>query len=278
MTGVYTIDNLDYVWRDAYMCGILPKPIDIERIKYYTLTTKDGLALYLPAITALEEFLRFRFHMYFSVYYHRTVRAIELHMREIFGETVKLLYGGVNPYEDLDKFLGIDDWSLLYGVQDWLKTGNKKEKALAIEWESILNRQATKWRCVRSYTKDYAHLDELLQIPVSDYWEDKVKEQLGSLGNTLVFKIDRVEEDPRRLDPLSDIVDLRQVRIYNPTTHKIDSRETERIANRLPAKSIIFRLYAPRAQCEEHDQTLIDAFDSVFGVEARRKRGSPTST
>jgi hypothetical protein len=277
MTGVYTIDNLDYVWRDAYMCGILPKPIDIERIKHYTLTTKDGLALYLPAITALEEFLRFRFHMYFSVYYHRTVRAIELHMKEIFGETVKLLYGGVNPYEDLDTLLNMDDWSLLYGVQNWLKTGNEREKTLATEWKSILDRQPTKWRHVDSYTKDYGQLDELSQIPASDYWENEVKEQLGSGGNTLVFKIDRVEEEPRRLDPLSDIEDLKQVKIYNPATHKIDSRETERIANRLPAKSIIFRLYAPRAQSKEHDQTLIDAFDSVFGVSDRRKRGSSTS-
>jgi len=278
MTGVYTIDNLDYVWRDAYMCGILPKPIDIERIKHYTLSTKDGLALYLPAITALEEFLRFRFHMYSSVYYHRTVRAIEIHMKEIFGETVKLLYRGANPYEDLDTFLGMDDWSLLYGVQDWLKTGNKREKALATEWKSILDRQATKWRCVHSYTKDYAQLDELSQIPTSDYWENKVKEELGPMGNALVFKIDRVEEDPRRLDPLSDIVALGQVKIYNPATGKIDSRETKRIADRLPAKSIIFRLYAPRIQSKEHDQTLINAFDSVFRVSARRKRGSSTST
>lgn len=216
--------------------------------------------------------------MYFSVYYHRTVRAIELHMKEIFGETVKLLYRGVNPYEDLDTLLSMDDWSLLYGVQNWLKAGNNEEKTLATEWKSILDRQPTKWRCVHSYTKDYAQLDELSQIPASDHWENKVKAQLGSLSNTLVFKIDRVEEDPRRLDPLSDIIDLRQVKVYNPATHKIDSRETERVANRLPAKSIIFRLYALRTQGKEHDQTLINAFDSVFRVSARRERGSSTST
>jgi hypothetical protein len=278
MTGVYTIDNLDYVWRDAYMCGILPKPIDIERIKYYTLTTKDGLALYLPAITALEEFLRFRFHMYSSVYYHRTVRAIELHMKEIFGETIELLYRGVNPYKDLGTLVSMDDWSLLYGVQNWLKAGNKREKVLATEWKSIFDRQPTKWRYVDSSTRDYAKLDELSQIPASDYWENKVKEQLSSLGNTLVFKIDRAEEDPRRLDPLYDILDPSRVKIYNPATHNVDVKEAERLAKRLPEKSIVFRLYVPRTQPKEQDQTLIDAFNSVFGVKARRKRGSSTST
>ncbi len=276
MTGVYTIDNLDYVWRDAYMCGILPKPIDIERIKHYTLTTKDGLALYLPAITALEEFLRFRFHMYFSVYYHRTVRAIELHMREIFGETMKLLYGGVNPYEDLDTFSSMDDWSLLCGVPKWLKSGNKREKAIATEWNSILERKP-KWRCIHHYSKDYTELDKLSRIPPSDYWEGIVREQLGSKWNTLEFRIDRAEEDPRRLDPLYDIMDPSQVKIYNPATHKIDLGEAQRLANRLPAKSIIFRLYAPRVQSQECDRTLIDAFNSVFGVRTGRKRGSLTS-
>jgi HD superfamily phosphohydrolase len=278
MTGVYTIDNLDYVWRDAYMCGILPKPIDVERIKHYTMSTENGLVLYLPAITALEEFLRFRLHMYFSVYYHRTVRAIELHMKEIFGETVKLLYGEVNPYEDLDTFLSMDDWSVLCGVQKWFKTRNKRRKALAAEWKSILDRQPTKWRCVHSYTKDYSKIDELSQIPGSEYWEEVVRKQLGSIGNIPVFKIDHVEEDPRRIDPLSGIEDLKQVKIYNPAIHGIDSRETERIANRLPAKSIIFRLYVLRSQGREHDQNLIGAFESAFKAGATRKRGFTTST
>lgn len=48
MTGVYTIDNLDYVWRDAYMCDVSPKPIDIERIRHYTMATgRDWRYVYL---------------------------------------------------------------------------------------------------------------------------------------------------------------------------------------------------------------------------------------
>jgi uncharacterized protein len=278
MTGVYTIDNLDYVWRDAYMCGILPKPIDVERIMYYTFSTKYGLALYLPAVPALQEFLRFRFHMYFSVYYHRTVRAIELHMKEIFGETVKQLYKGVNPYENLQIFSRMDDWSLLCDVQDWAHTGNNREKALASEWKDIFDRQPTKWWCIHSYTKDYAELDELAQIPTSDYWEQLIKEQISSKGNAPAFKVDRVEEDPRRLDPLSDIADLNQVNIYNPGTGRIDSREKGRIANSLPAKSIVFRLYVPRAQSREQYDDLVNAFNAVFQAGAGRKRVRSTST
>jgi hypothetical protein len=172
----------------------------------------------------------------------------------------------------------MDDWNLLCSVQNWAYKGNKREKALAAEWKSILDRQPTKWWCVHSYTKDYGELDELAQIPTSDYWEELIKKQLGPGGNALAFKVDRVEEDPRRLDPLSDIADLRQVKIYNPATQRIDSRETERIANSLPAKSIVFRLYVPRAHSMEYVQKLIDAFDSVFEAGAGRKRVRSTST
>jgi HD superfamily phosphohydrolase len=263
MTGVYTIDNLDYVWRDAYMCGILPKPIDIERIKHYTLTTNQGLSLYLPAIEALEEFLRFRFHMYLTVYYHRTVRAIEMHMKEIFFQTVKLLYGTLNPYNDLDSFLCMDDWSLLCGVQEWLKRGSKRKKELASEWKSVLERMP-KWRCLCQRHKDFERFDQVLKIPPSNELEDMVSQKLDLKRDNLQFRIDLPEEDPRRLDPLYDIREPAKVKIYNPAKNEVDLEEAERLANRLPAKSVIFRLYVPREQSSEYDKMLINAFDSVI--------------
>lgn len=263
MTGVYTVDNLDYVWRDAYMCGILPKPIDVERLRHYTFTTKEGLALYLPAITALEEFLRFRCHMYFSVYYHRTVRAIELHMREIFGETIELLYDTINPYENLDHFLNMDDWSLLCGVQNWLRAGTERQKALAKEWKLILERK-TKWRCMQQYSKDFRDIDTVLEIPPSNIWEERIRKKLGPNGAKLQFRVDLPQEDPRRLDPLYDIKDPSQVKIYDPSTGKIDVDESKRLAERLPAKSVVFRLYLPRDQARQYDEALLGAFDSVM--------------
>jgi HD superfamily phosphohydrolase len=276
MTGVYTIDNLDYVWRDAYMCGILPKPIDVERIKHYSLTTRQGLALYLRAVSTLEAFLRFRFDMYLGVYYHRTVRAIELHMREIFGKTIDLLYGKINPYEDLDAFLAMDDWTLLCGVKEWLNKGDKKRKILAQEWQAILERKP-KWRCLCERSKDYDKFDDILQITPVENLEDRVKEQLTLNSVNLEFRIDLPQEDPRRLDPFFDIKDPSKVKIYDPATHDIDPAEADRLAKRLPAKSVIFRLYVPRKQLHKYDEMLINAFDFVI-QKSEKRRGSSTST
>ena len=34
--GIYTADNLDYVLRDSYMCGVAVGPVDINRLIHYT--------------------------------------------------------------------------------------------------------------------------------------------------------------------------------------------------------------------------------------------------
>src|SRR5207247_1527216 len=45
LSGVFTADNMDYVLRDAYMCGVAVGPIDIERIIYYSFFSEKGLTL-----------------------------------------------------------------------------------------------------------------------------------------------------------------------------------------------------------------------------------------
>src|SRR6185436_14471012 len=45
LSGVFTADNMDYVLRDSYMCGVAVGPIDIERIIYYSFFSEKGLTL-----------------------------------------------------------------------------------------------------------------------------------------------------------------------------------------------------------------------------------------
>ena len=37
LSGVFTVDNLDYVRRDAYITGVVDRPVDVERLRRYTL-------------------------------------------------------------------------------------------------------------------------------------------------------------------------------------------------------------------------------------------------
>jgi len=48
LSGVFTADNMDYVLRDSYMCGVAVGPIDIDRIIYYSFFSDRGLTSTAP--------------------------------------------------------------------------------------------------------------------------------------------------------------------------------------------------------------------------------------
>ena len=83
---------MDYVLRDSYMCGVAVGPIDIERIMYYSFFSEKGLTLDRSGMQAFTMFLNARFYMYTNVYYHRTTRGIDLHLKEIFRDTMRIVF------------------------------------------------------------------------------------------------------------------------------------------------------------------------------------------
>ena len=101
LSGVFTVDNLDYVRRDAYLTGVATGPVDVERLRRYTFISSRGLTLYEPGLGALEMFLTARRFMYQQVYFHRTVRAIDLDLAAVFGPSVRALFGEGSPADDL---------------------------------------------------------------------------------------------------------------------------------------------------------------------------------
>src|SRR5580704_13719239 len=94
LCGPATVDNLDYVPRDAYMCGISLGAVEVQRIIHYTFVSGDSIVLHAHAAGALEMFLASRLYMYLQVYHHRTGRRFDLSMREVFADTIaQLLHG-----------------------------------------------------------------------------------------------------------------------------------------------------------------------------------------
>src|SRR2546428_71521 len=73
---------------------------------------------------ALLLFLNARLYLYNNIYYHRTVRRIDLHMREIFRETIERILPG-NPLDHLDRYRELTDWSLIDTVDRWRHDGGR---------------------------------------------------------------------------------------------------------------------------------------------------------
>ena len=122
LSGVFTVDNLDYVRRDAYLTGVAVGPVDVERLRRYAFISERGLTLYEPGLAALEMFLTARLFMYQQVYFHRTVRAIDLDLarglrpsRSGRSSATGRRPSGSAAYADLDEY------ALLHQAARWAR-------------------------------------------------------------------------------------------------------------------------------------------------------------
>lgn len=121
LSGVFTVDNLDYVRRDAYLTGVAVGPVDVERLRRYSFISGAGLSLYEPGLGALEMFLTARLFMYRQVYFHRTVRAIDLDLAEVFADSVRAIAGDASPSDALSAYADLDEYALLHQAARWAR-------------------------------------------------------------------------------------------------------------------------------------------------------------
>jgi HD superfamily phosphohydrolase len=168
LSGVFTVDNLDYVRRDAYLTGVTAGPVDVERLRRYCFVGRDGLTLYEPGLGALEMFLSARRFMYQQVYFHRTVRAIDLDLAEVFGPSIRAIFGDGSPADRLPAYADLDEYALLHQAARWgrgldvIEAGGSEPEPgdgrigpeVAAAWRAILLRQPT-WRSEAEVRAEY---------------------------------------------------------------------------------------------------------------------------
>ena len=152
LSGVFTVDNLDYVRRDAFFTGV-HVGIDVERLRRYAYIRSTGLTLYESGVPALEGFLGARLLLYQQVYFHRTVRAIDLDLGLVFAPSIRALFGDRSPAEELDGYADLDEYALLHQAARWsrgediappgsLTPGDGRvEQVVADGWRGILLRR-----------------------------------------------------------------------------------------------------------------------------------------
>jgi hypothetical protein len=249
LSGAVTVDNLDYVRRDAYMCGVALGPVDVDRLIYYTFCTADGLTFHKRALSALRAFLNARFYMYENVYFHRVGHAIDLHLHEIFRPTMRLVLPA-SPLESLAAYRRLSEWSLFATVEAWLDEPLSSEKrALAEQWQSIIHRHV-------KYSMVYEHHVERQQpapaardLTAAEFHAAIVR-RLPEALRGIEFVVDIASQDPRPLNPL---VGPKRIAIYDPVSDAIEEQLLSGILEFVPAKAHLYRVFAVG---REHEREL----------------------
>jgi len=237
LNGMYTADNLDYVPRDAYMCGVKVGPVDIDRLLHYSFLDREGMLLHQHGAQALLLFLNARLYLYNNIYYHRTVRRIDLHMREIFRETIERILPG-NPLDHLDRYQELTDWSLIDTVDGWRHQGGRAAE-LAREWGRIVRREL-KWRLIFEDYYEFSSVEEAFVDPEPTVYIRRIREALPQSLAGASFEVDLASVDPRPQNPFNDPF---PVNIYNPVSRSVERSAVADLFRRLPIRTTLVRVF-----------------------------------
>jgi uncharacterized protein len=93
VAGSLDVDKLDYLSRDAWMCGVPYGLIDVDRL-VTSLTVAPGpggrptLALHEKGLAALESLLFAKYQMYRNVYWHHAVRSATVMFKRLVRSAI----------------------------------------------------------------------------------------------------------------------------------------------------------------------------------------------
>lgn len=259
LSGIYTIDNLDFVLRDAYMSGYSQRAFDLERLLHYTFFSVSGLTIHDRGIDALLRFIEARAHLFRAVYFHRTVRAIDLTLADLFTASKQYLFPG-NPAELLPQYRLFTEASLLVDVSRWAEDADAQKRELATAWQQFLQRQIP-WTmvCQRSleFTEDDAERSSIFSD--AEFVERKLRQQLPTDLADLPLRIDiaRALFRPHTSGPASG-----QNFLYDSARDAIRALTANQLFQRLPVSQRICRIYA---HDRAHAAELAAALDTLIG-------------
>jgi HD superfamily phosphohydrolase len=229
LCGPATVDNLDYVRRDAYMCGISLGPVDVQRLIHYSFITGGTTALHMHAAGALQMFLASRLYMYTQVYHHRTGRRFDLGMREIFADTIGHLLPG-NPLEHEREYLELNDWALLEAVQRWLREPRGSDRRrLGEAWDRLVRRDLH-WHLA---FETIAHRGMDLST---------LRERLLVAAPRVTARV-QVDVVSAKIAPHNPMAEHGFVALYDPIKGTIERHHTAEMIERLPQHNQLVRVF-----------------------------------
>ncbi|TMC40451.1 MAG: HD domain-containing protein [Chloroflexi bacterium] len=259
LIGAFSADNMDYVPRDSYICGVSAGPVDVQRIVHYSFISDRGLTLHAHGAEALYMFLNSRLYLYHQVYFHRTVRRIDLQLREVFRPTIELLLGG-NPLDRLDRFQALTEWSLLSDVDRWAHgDGDPKRRELGQAWAAVVARRL-KWRLIYQGHTDARDIPAQALSVTRQEFAQLIRGRLPAGLREVEFEVDVAAQESRAFNPMTETADIL---FYEPLEDRYQQSRVLDLFRRLPVRMALFRIFA---RDESHRQELIRAANEVLGL------------
>lgn len=258
--GLYTVDNMDFVLRDAYMSGYSVRVYDLERLLHYSFFTEQGLTIHARGINALVRFRQARSELFRSIYFHRTVRAIDKTLEDLFREGKHYLFPG-NPLEYMQEYQQFTEWSLLVDVARWHTSDDPAKQALGVRWQRLLRRQ-TDWELAEERTRLDPKATDLFRKGRETLAEQAIRAELPSDLRAIAMKVDL----PNYIDrPDPKTAAAGQNFLMRSGSHQVRPLTDDELYKHLPMSQLVCRVYLPKGAPPEHYTAVSHALDVLLG-------------
>ena len=258
--GLYTVDNMDFVLRDAYMSGYSSRAYDLERLLRYTFFSEHGLTIHDRGMNALIRFRQARSELFRSVYFHRTVRAIDKTLEDLFRDGRHFLFPG-NPLDHLQEYRQFSEWSLLVDVARWPQSDNPEKRALGERWQRLLRRQVD-WELADERIRLDPQATDVFRKGRESVAEQAIREEMPPQLRDIEMKIDL----PNYIDrPDPKTAAAGQNFLCRSATGQIRPLTDNELYKHLPVSQLACRVYLPKDAPQEHATAIASALDALLG-------------
>ncbi len=251
-SGLYTVDNMDFVLRDAYMTGFSARAFDIDRLFHYSFFTPKGLTIHQKGFATLTRFIAVRAELFRSVYFHRTVRAADISLKELFATSRALFFpgsggtGSSNPLENLDEYLRFTEWSLLVDVARWERSPDEAKRSIAPIWKAFLQRRLP-WRLAHETTVLFKP-GEREQTSIFADEETLKRTLMAQLSEPLPEKSVRIDIARHLHRPDAHLPTAEQNFLYDSATERLQHLDEEELFRFIPQSFRLCRVYTDRSE------------------------------
>jgi len=259
-SGLYTVDNMDFVLRDAYMSGYSARAFDLDRLLHYSAFTPKGLTIHERGLSALVRFISVRAELFRAIYFHRTVRAIDLELQELFLESKRRLFPG-DPRQHLDQYRRLTEWSLLMEVARWPESGEAELRELGGRWRGFLARRL-RWKMACERTAFFApgEAEQGSVLSNVDAFERAIRGELPPELKDLPLRVDTARHVHR---PGAQTAAAGQNFLYDPAAGTIRDLDQRMLFRRI---AISFRICRVYALDDRHNVELAAVLDRLTGA------------
>jgi HD superfamily phosphohydrolase len=262
-SGLYTVDNMDFVLRDAFMSGYSQRAYDLDRLLRYSFFSPRGLTIHHRGLNALIRFMQTKSELFRAVYFHRTVRAIDKTLEELFRDSKHLLFPG-NPLEHLAEYQQFTEWSLLVDVARWHRADTPEQRALGERWRRLLRRQLD-WEAVyeRNLTFSASDSEQTSIFSDPEMVERRLRSNLPPDMRDIELQIDL----PRHIyRPHSGKASAGQNFLLRGATGEIRLLTDDQLFRQLPVTHRMCRVYLRNGAPKERAAAVSAALDALVGA------------